>query len=102
MVAGLVFPDFAGNEAVDLRQNFYAHRGWFFSLAVGIIAVSVAKSFVLDQRLMPASDLGFHAVFGVTLFIGALTRSEIYHKALVVFCSILFVFYILMLYARIQ
>jgi hypothetical protein len=102
MVAGLVFPDFGGNEAVDLRQNFYAHRGWFFSLAVGIIAVTVAKSFALDQRLMPVSDLAFHAVFGVTLFIGALTRSEIYHKALVVFCSILFVFYILMLYARIQ
>jgi hypothetical protein len=102
MVAGLVFPDSAGSEVVDLKQSFYAHRGWFFSLAVAIIAVSVAKSFVLDHRLMPPADFAFHVVFGVILFIGALTRSEVYHKTLVVFCSALFVFYILMLYAQMQ
>jgi len=56
----------------------------------------------IKDRLMPTADLAFHVVFGVILFIGALTRSEVYHKTLVVFCSALFVFYILMLYARIQ
>ena len=30
MMAGLVFPDLFGEEVVDLRENFYAHRGWFF------------------------------------------------------------------------
>ena len=102
MVAGLVFPDFFGEAIVDLRQNFYAHCGWFFSLAVAIIAVSVAKDLVLDHRLMPTSDLIFHAIFGVALFIGALTRSELYHKTLVLFCSGLFIFYIVMLYTRMQ
>ena len=74
MVAGLVFPDFFGDEVVDLKQNFYSHRGWFFSLAVGIIVVSVVKSLVLDHKLMPTTDLIFHTVFGVLLFVGALTR----------------------------
>jgi len=102
MVAGLVFPDFFGDEVVDLRENFYAHRGWFFSFAVGIIAISVAKSLVLDHRLMPVPDLAFHVIFGATLFVGALTRQEVYHKSLVIFTSALFVLYILTLYARIQ
>jgi hypothetical protein len=102
MVAGLVFPDFFGDEVVDLKQNFYSHRGWFFSLAVGVIVISVVKSLVLDHELMPTTDLIFHTVFGVLLFIGALARSELYHKALVLFCGGLFVSYVLLLYARIQ
>jgi hypothetical protein len=27
-IAGLVFPELFGEEVVDLRENFYAHRGW--------------------------------------------------------------------------
>lgn len=102
MVAGLVFPDFFGKEVVDLKENFYAHRSWFFSLGVAIIVISVCKSLVLDQRLPPTTDLVFHAIFGVTLLTGALIRSERYHKGLVVFNCGFFVFYIVLLYARMQ
>jgi hypothetical protein len=102
MIAGLVFPDLFGEEIVDLKQNFYAHRGWFFSLAFATIVVSVCKDVVLDGRLPRPTNLTFHAIFGVTLFIGALTRSERYHKSLVVFGSALFVLYIILLYARMQ
>src|SRR5215467_242655 len=31
MAAGLVLPDLFGEEVVDLKRNFYAHCGWFFS-----------------------------------------------------------------------
>src|ERR1700724_1082160 len=31
MLAGLVFPDLFGEGVIDLKENFYAHRGWFFS-----------------------------------------------------------------------
>lgn len=102
MIAGLVFPDLFGDEIVDLKQNFYAHRGWFFSLAFGTIVVSVCKDVVLDGRLPNTMNLIFHAIFGVTLFIGALTRSERYHKSLIVFGSALFVLYIVLLFARMQ
>jgi hypothetical protein len=102
MIAGMVFPDFFGEEAVDLKESFYAHRGWFFSLAFGTVVASVCKMFVLDGKLPDTMNLMFHAIFGITLFIGALTRSERYHKSLVVFGSALFVLYIVLLYARIQ
>jgi hypothetical protein len=102
MAAGLVFPDLFGEEGVDLKKNFYAHRRWFFSLGFATIAVSVCKSFVLDGRPPPATDLTFHAVFGVTLLIGALTRREWYHKTIVVFFIATFVLYTVLLYTRMQ
>jgi hypothetical protein len=100
MTAGLVFPDFFGEGVVDLRESFYAHRGWFFSLAFGIIVASVCKIAVLDGRLPDIMNLLFHGIFGLTLFVGALTRSELYHKSLVVFSTVLFVLYIILLYVR--
>ncbi|HVI81756.1 MAG TPA: hypothetical protein VM717_03355 [Chthoniobacterales bacterium] len=35
MLAGLVFPDSFGEEAVDFKDNFYAHRRWFFPSVLG-------------------------------------------------------------------
>ena len=102
MVAGLVFPDLFGEEVVDLKENFYAHRRWFFSLAFTSIVVSVCKDFVLDGRLPRPMNLTFHAIFGVTLLIGALTSRERYHKTLVIFGLVTFVLYIVLLYARMQ
>ena len=102
MVAGLVFPDFFGEEIIDLKVSFYAHRGWFFSLAVAAILASVCKEVVLDGRLPNKTNLGFQAIFAVTLLIGALTRSERYHKALIVFGGALFVLYIVVLYIHMQ
>jgi hypothetical protein len=102
MIAGLIFPDLFGDEVVDLRKNFYAHRGWFFSLAFGTIVVSVCKMVVLDGKLPDTMNLGFHAIFAVTLLSGALTRREWYHKTLVVFTGALFVLYIIVLYARMR
>src|SRR6266496_1801828 len=102
MITALVFPDFFGEGVVDLKENFYAHRGWFFTLAFSTIVVSVCKDVILDGRLPNTTNLIFHAVFGVTLSIGALTRSERYHKGLVVFGSALFVVYIVVLFGRIH
>jgi hypothetical protein len=102
MVAGLVFPDLFGEEVVDLKENFYAHRGWFLTLAFFSIVISVCKDFVLDGRLPNTTNLIFQAIFGLTLFIGALTRSERYHKGVVLFVSALFVVYIVVLFGRIH
>jgi hypothetical protein len=102
MVAGLVFPDLFGEATVDLKENFYAHRRWFFSLAFAIIVASVCKTIVLDDKLPDPANLTFHGIFGVTLLIGALTRRERYHKALVIFAMALFVLYIALLFTRMR
>jgi len=87
MMTALVFPDFFGKGVVDLKENFYAQRGWFFTLAFSTIVISVCKDIVLDGRLPNTTNLIFHVIFGVTLFIGALTRSERYHKGLIVLAA---------------
>jgi uncharacterized membrane protein len=100
MVAGLLFPDFFGEAVVDLKESFYGHRRWFFLLGVAIIIVSVCKHLLVDGKLPNPANLIFEAIFGVTLFIGALTRREWYHKTLVVFTNAAFVLYIVLLHAR--
>jgi len=102
MVAGLVFPEFQGEKAIDLKESFFAHRRWFFALGFSTVALSVAKNVVLDGRLPNSKDLAFHAVFAVALCSGALLSSERYHKALVIFVLVAFILYTLLLYARIR
>jgi hypothetical protein len=102
MFAGLVFPDFFGEAIVDLKESFYTHRRWFFSLGVAVIVASVCKSLVLDGKLPSPMNLTFHVIFGVALLIGASTPRERYHKMLIVFAIAAFVLYIVLLYARIR
>src|SRR5207237_5999110 len=87
MVAGLVFLDFFGEALVDLKESFYAHCRWFFSLGVAIIMVSVCKHLLLDGKLPNPTYLIFQAMLVVTLFIGALTPRVTYRKTLAV-CEI--------------
>jgi hypothetical protein len=102
LLAGLVFPDFSGEEIVDLKESFYAHRRWFFFIGFASIVVSVIKSLVLNGKLPDTTDLTFHVIFGVALLSGGLTRREFYHKALVLFVIATFVLYTLLLYARMR
>jgi hypothetical protein len=51
MVAALVFPDITGNAMVDLRDHYFAHRGWFFGALLASTVLSVAKDLALDGHL---------------------------------------------------
>ncbi len=102
MVAGLIFPDLFGSESIDLKASFYAHRRWFFCLALGVIVTSVVKDVVLSGALPSTTNLIFHAVFGSSLLIGALTPNERYHQAMPIFGIALFVSYIITLFAHIH
>src|SRR5260370_19563735 len=102
MFAGLVFRDAHGEAIVDLKESFYRHRRWFFSLAVAIIAPSVCKHLLLDGKFPNPTNLVFYGLFGVTLFIGALTRQEWYHQTLVVVTNAAFVLYIVLSHLRMR
>jgi hypothetical protein len=102
MSTGLIFPDFAGDTAVDLKKNFYAHHGWFFALAIAMLGASFSKPLIFEGKLPQPTDLAFHVIFGATFLVGAITRSERYHKTLVVFGIAGFVLYIVLLFTRLQ
>jgi hypothetical protein len=102
MLTALIFPDLFGEDVIDLKENFYAHRGWFFALGFATIAASVLKDVLLTGSLPHPLNLGFHIIFGAALLIGALTRSELYHKTLAVFAIVTFVIYVVVLFARLR
>ena len=102
MLAGLVLPDFFGEEVIDLRANYYAHHGWFFGLAILAGVVSIAKDFVLDGALPESRNLSFHLAFILTAAIAAISRQEWYHKAALLLTAGLFALYITLLFGRLQ
>ena len=76
MIAGLVFPDFFGDASVDLKESFYSHRRWFFFLGFALVVVSVCADLVLYGKLPSPTNLIFHGIFGVTLLVGASTKTN--------------------------
>ena len=102
MMAGLVFPDFFGVDVVDLRENYFAHRGWFFGIAVTSALVSLAKDVVLSGHLPERSNVAFHVVFVILGVSCAVTAREVFHKAAIVFAYILFASYIALLFSHLS
>ncbi len=102
MLAGLVLPDFFGEDAIDLHDNYYAHHAWFFGLAVLAGLVSIGKDLVLYGALPDPRNLAFHLAFILTATIAAITRREWYHKAAVLVSAGLLGFYITLLFPRLQ
>ncbi len=80
LMAGLVLPDIDVERGLDLREHYYAHHRWFFSLLVLLLLVSIAKTRVLTGVWPRPADTGFQLVFAVGAAIGAWTRREWYHK----------------------
>ena len=80
LLAGLALPDVDVERGLDLREHYYAHHRWFFSLLVLLIVISIMKVRVLTGQWPRPADTGFQLVFAMTALIGAWTRREWYHK----------------------
>ncbi len=102
LMAGLVLPDVDVERGLDLREHYYAHHRWFFSLLVLLILVSIFKTRVLTGAWPRPADTGFQLAFVVGAAIGAWTRHEWYHKLLAPLAIIGLGAYIVMLFTYLQ
>ena len=102
MATALVFPDLNDAEVIDLKRSYYTHRAWFFSVLTAAVLVSVLKDLVLDGHLPDPTNLAFQLFYIVTLLVGAITQREWYHKALVLCGGVMFVLYIVVLFAQLK
>ena len=93
---------FIVNASHSTSESFYAHRVWFFALGFFVILVSIGKGVVLYGELPHQTDLAFHVFFGTIFLVGALTRHEWCHKALVVLGMASFILYIVIVFARLH
>ena len=82
LLAALVLPDIFGEAPVDLREHYYGHRRWFFSLLIVLIATSLLKQLVLEGKLQESTDLAFHLLFAASGLSGVLIAKPRYHEFL--------------------
>ena len=102
MLAALVLPDFFGEQTIDLRAHYFAHRTLFFGLFVLVLLTSIGKEWMLYRKWPDRVDLGFQLGFLAFCLAGALVVREWYHK---VFCLIgagAFVAYIAVLFVHLR
>jgi hypothetical protein len=100
MVAALVLPDITGENYVDLRQHFFAHRSWFFGALLAAVLFSLLKNLTLHGRLPNRIDSAFQFIFCAAAIAATVTRNEWFHKLLAPAFGLLFVVYIALLFAR--
>jgi hypothetical protein len=100
MAAALVLPDIIGEDFVDLRRHFFAHRSWFFGALLASLVFSLTKSLALRGHLPNRIDTAFQFTFCAGVIVAAVTRSEWFHKLLAPAFGLLFAVYIAVLFAR--
>ncbi|MGN6790514.1 MAG: hypothetical protein ACTHJP_13430 [Rhodanobacteraceae bacterium] len=79
LLAGLALPDVDRERELDLREHYYAHHRWFFSLLVLLILIGIVRMRVFLGEWPEPLDLGFQLGFAAGSTIGALSTREWYH-----------------------
>jgi hypothetical protein len=102
LLAALVLPDIFGDSAVNLRDHYYDHRRWFFSLLVLLIVTSIIKQLVIDHALPHADDFGFHVVFAVLGISGIVIGKPRYHEFMAALGGVLIFAYIAFLFEHLH
>lgn len=85
---------------IDMKAAYFDHSRWYYCLLLVLLAVSLAKTWVLEHALPHPPDLAAHGVFAVLFTIGAVSRSDRVHKVLSPLLTAIFVAYVILLFAR--
>ena len=102
LLAGLVLPDFFGEQPVALRDHYYAHHRLFFGLFVMTLVVSLLKDVVLSGHMTDNINLGFHCMFIAMSLAGAWSAREWLHKSICIAGLVGFAAYIVTLFRELR
>jgi hypothetical protein len=102
MIAALILPDAKGDNTVDLREHYFAHRHWLFGALLGSIIFSLLKELVLYGRLPPPLDLGFQIAIGILAIIAMLQRRQWVHQILAPASGVVFLLYIALIFRNLH
>ena len=102
MLSAIVLPDFFGNERVDLREHYFAHRRWFFGLAVLVLLASLVKEIVLYGYIDSLTNMAFQCAFIALSVVALLTRANWYHKFAAASAAVIYTAYVIMLFATLH
>jgi hypothetical protein len=102
LLAALALPNFAGQELIDLRANYFKHKTWFFGALVLVLLDSLLKTVVISGALPGSLDLGFHLIWLTTALIAMATRDDRYHRMFLYLSFALVLSYIATLFTRLR
>jgi hypothetical protein len=100
MMSAIVLPDVPNAGKLDLRDHYYREISPFFSISLVMLAVSIAKDWMLSERLPNATNLGFHGAFAVMSITALGARRAKVHEAIAIGMVVFVVAYIGLLFAR--
>lgn len=89
-------------DEIDMKAAYFDHSRWYYGLLLGLLVVSLTKTWVLDQRLPDTADLAAHGVFAALFLPAAISRSDRVHKVLSPLLTALFVAYVVVLFAKLR
>jgi hypothetical protein len=102
LLAALALPDVFGDSSIDLREHYFGHRSWFFSLLTLLIVSSIVKQLVVEGALPRPLDLAFHVLFIATSLSGVAIRAPRYHEFLAAQGAVVICAYIALLFAHLR
>jgi hypothetical protein len=94
LLTALVLPGERTDPERDLRANYYSQARWFFGLAVLLLIVSLTRDLVLTGGLPGVLNTGAHALLLVLWGIAAITRSDVYHRAVAIGTALVLAAYV--------
>lgn len=99
LLAVLIFPG-AGSNDVDLRENFFFQRRWFFGLLLGLLVLSISKDIVREHSLPSPQNMMFHGILSAVTIVGLLSASDRVHKAISACALVIVLVYIGLLFGQ--
>src|SRR5579885_1105563 len=100
MLAGLVLPDFFGEDEIELRKHYFGHHRILFSLALVTLGVSLGQDLVLDGHLTSRPNLTFHGIFAAIALAALVSAREWLHRLVLIAFAAAFIGYIGELFAH--
>jgi hypothetical protein len=99
LASGLVLPDLT-SDRIDLEEEYYGNRAWFFGLLAATAVASLLKDLALKGSLPGGANLLFHLVLIGSSATAIATANRLYHRLLAPTSLVLFTGYIALLFAR--
>ena len=100
LLAALTLPQSAAE--LNLREKYFSHRTWFFTLLIILLLASIVKDLVVNGVVPSAGNLAFHGLFLLIAAIGLLTTADRVHRLIAYAALLAFSSYVALLFSRLS
>ena len=100
MMSALVLPDVPASGRVELKAHYDREVVPFFATSLLMLCASIAKDWMLDDRLPAPANLAFHGFFAAMAILAIAVRKPRLHLAIALVMVVFSAVYVTLLFAR--